>query len=423
MHRMCCIALLLACLAGAGALPAATPNATQARAWFAAGSQAFQARDFSAALDAFRAAVEAGLSGPAVHYNIGVSAWELGRLDEAEAAFLVVAESPSMAPAAYYNLGLISQRRGNEDSARTWFERARARSDDDSLRRLAAIQLGALEPAPARIAPAAPRRAIYLALQAGYDDNVALVADGEVLGVSDTGSGFAEAQFAAAPPLGAGLRLEGSAFLVRYTELGEFDQAGGQLGLIVRRAIGDWHGEAGAGLAFNQLDGDRFEDRRSVALTALRDLAEDWDLRLRYRYQDITGRGPFSSLTGDRHEASLRVRHRADSYRLRLEYRFEINDRESAVVSTDRHGIDAEWTLGPRGRIQTLLGLSWRHSRYSLAEGSQSERRGSASAGLVGPLMGRWLWTARIDWTRNSSSAEIFDYTRYRALAGVEAVF
>jgi tetratricopeptide (TPR) repeat protein len=423
MHRKCCLALLLGWLAGAGPLPGAMPDDAQARAWFAAGTQAFQAREFAAALEAFRAAAEAGLSGPAVQYNIGVSAWELGRLDEAEAAFLAVAEYPSMAPTAYYNLGLISKRRGDEDSARNWFERARAGSDDDNLRRLAAIQLGELEPLPVRVPPAAPRPVLYLAMQAGYDDNVALVADGEVLGVSDTGSAFAESQLAAVVPLGADLRLEGSAFIGRYPDLGQFDQTGGGVGLTARRALREWHGEIGVGLALNQLDGDRFEDRRSVTLTALRALPEDWDLRMRYRYEDITGRGLFSSLSGDRHEASLRLRHRADAYRLRLEYRFETNDREGDLVSPDRHGVDAEWTLDAYRGVQALLGLGWRHSSYSRADGGQSEQRGFASAGLLGPLAGRWLWTARYDWTRNSASAEEFDFTRQRLFAGVEAVF
>lgn len=423
MYRTGCIALLLAWLAGAGAVHADTPRDAQARAHFSAGTRAFQSQDYAAALDAFRAALEAGLAGPAVHYNIGVCAWQLGRLDEAEAAFLVVADHPGMAATAYYNLGLISQRRGDRGSARAWFERARAGSDDDGLRRLAAAQLETPAPTVPAVTPSARRTVVYAAIQAGYDDNVALVADGEVLGISDTASAFAQAQLAARVPLGASVRLEASGYLLRYTQLEEFAQAGGRLGLVARRALGAWQGELGADHALNQLDGERFEDRSGLSLAATRPLGAAWDVRLRYRFEDISGREPFESLTGDRHEASLRLRRRADGHHLDLEYRYEANDRAADAVSPDRHRIAAEWTLDAPARMQARFGLGWRHSSYQLAGGRQTERQGLASAALLGPLAGRWRWLVQYDWTRNDASAAEFGYTRQRLFAGVDALF
>lgn len=423
MRRRSWSVLLLLWLAGSAV--AATPpgDETQARDQFAAGTRSYHAGDYVAALAAYRAALEAGLSGPAVHYNIGVCAWELGRLDEAEAAFLAASEHPPTAGLAYYNLGLISQRRGDRDAAREWFERARAVSTDEALQELVTAQLGARATASAAADPARPGPVVFVAMQAGYDDNVALVADDELLGASGLDSAFLDAQFAAAFALGAGLRLEAGGFLLRYDDLDEFDQAGGQLALLAERELGEWIGEFGASYALNQLDGERFESRRGLSLGAMRRLDAAWDLRLRYRYEDIDAREPFATLTGDRQEVSVRARRQVEASRLRLEYRYETNDREDDAVSPDRHQLEAEWILGVPGGVQPVFGLGGRHGRYSLAGDSSSERRLFASAGLTGPLAGRWQWIARYDWTRNDASGDAFDYTRQRIFAGVEAVF
>jgi tetratricopeptide (TPR) repeat protein len=420
MRRCSWSVLLLLWLAGSAV--AATPpgDETQARDHFAAGTRSYQAGDYAAALAAYRAALEAGLSGPAVHYNIGVCAWELGRLDEAEAAFLAASEHPPVAGLAYYNLGLVSQRRGDRDAAREWFERARAVSTDETLQELVAAQLAArpAETTATRLGPVA-----FVAMQAGYDDNVALVADDELLGATGLESAFLDAQFAAAFPLGAGLRLEAAGFLLRYADLDEFDQAGAQLALLAERELGGWTAEVGANYTLNQLDGERFENRRGLSLGATRHLDAAWDLRLRYRYEDIDAREPFATLTGDRQEVSVRARRHTEAYRLRLEYRYETNDREDDAVSPDRHLLEAEWTLGAPGGIQPVFGLGGRHGSYSVAGDSQSERRLFASAGLTGPLAGRWQWIVRYDWTRHDASGDVFDYTRQRAYAGVEAAF
>jgi hypothetical protein len=420
MQQVSWLALLLLCLAGS--VLADAPDEVRAREHFAAGAQAVQDGDFAAALEAFRAAAAAGLPGPAVHYNIGVSAWELGKLDEAEAAFLLVADYPSMAGLASYNLGLVALRRGDEAVARSWFERARA-SDDEAVRRLASLQLDALAPtaAPERSAVRPP--IMFVTTRAGYDDNVVLVADGEVLGISDTGSSFAEVQLAGLVPLGTMLRIEGSAYVVRYPQLEEFNQSGARVGLLAERDAGAWTTEFGLDYDLNRLDGNRFEDRFGLSATAGRTLSDGWDLRFRYRFEDVTGREPYVSLSGDRQELAIRLRRRADSYGLRLGYRFETNDRASESVSPNRHTLEAEYTRDLPARLQGVLGLAWRHSSYSPAEGAWTERRSLVSAGVRGQLAGRWTWTASYDWTDNDSADPLFDYLRRRVFAGVEAVF
>ena len=421
---------LLIALASAGALLFWAHGAEAAedpRALFAAGAAAAAQADHESALQSFLAARDAGLDGPAVHYNIGVSAWALGRLELAEQAFRETARFPRMAALAYYNLGLVRRRQGDMDGARAWFERAqREAGDDPAVQQLAAAGLASLPrlPPAAGPAPGAHRSiAAFLAAAAGHDDNVALLADGELLGVSELDSPYMELQAAVAAPLPASLSLQGGVFLVDYSDLPELDQRGAQVELLYRPRFAAWRLELGAGYALNQLDGERFEDQRTLLVGANRALGAGWHLRARLAYADIEGRAPYAGLTGDRVEAGVRLRRNAGPDRFQLEYRLEQNDRASDELSPDRHRAELEWrrTL-PRG-LHAAVVLGWRRSSYDTPGFSWSERRTTFGAGVGGPIAGRWEWALRYDRTDNSASLAEFEYDRNRFSAGVQAAF
>lgn len=397
-----------------------------ARALFLAGAAAAAEADYTSALQSFIAARDAGLDGPAVHYNIGVCAWELGQLDLAEQAFLDTSRAPAMAPLAYYNLGLVSRRRGDIAAARDWFLRARdAAGADEAVRQLAATGLAALPPAPTGVdtASTTARTAVFLSVAAGYDDNVALVADGELLGVSELDSPYTELQAAIAAPLPADLSLQAGAFMVNYADLPEFDQSGAQLELLYTPRLAAWRLELGGRYGLSRLDGARFEDQRSLLLGANRLIAGDWQLRLRLRYADIEGQAPYEGLTGDRVEAALRLRRQAGPHRFQAEYRFETNDRASAELSPERHRIDLAWDRDIARGLRASLVLGWRHSRFDTTEFSWTERRTNAGASLGGPIHGAWEWLLRYDWADNNASLADFEYDRNRIFAGVQAAF
>jgi len=394
---------------------------------FAAGTAASREGDFAAALDSFLAARDAGMEGAAVHYNIGVSAWELGQLELAYEAFVVVARSPEMAALAYYNLGLVSLRRDEPQAARDWFRRARERSDDATLTSLSELQLEGLAPAAARGAPApqAPQdpALFFVAASLGYDDNVALVADGDLLGSSDTPSAFAETSLTLSVPLGKAFSLEAAGFVLRHTDASEFDQAGAQAEFVYRSRLGTWDGEIAAGAGLNWLDGEEYEQRFSVLLGAMRPVATHWRLQVQYRFEDIDGSVPFEQLSGQRHEAAVAMDRRVGAQRLRLEYRLELNDRVSAALSADRHRLDAEWERELNSRLRLALSAGWRDSRTDVRQFSLTEERLELAAGLAGPLAGRWEWSLRYDWTRNDATSAFFDYQRHRIVAGVQGLF
>jgi tetratricopeptide (TPR) repeat protein len=392
---------------------------------FAAGTAAAAEGDYAVALEAFRAALAAGQTGPVVHYNIGVCAWALDDLATAEQAFRDTAAYPAMAPLAHYNLGLVARRRGDLAAAREWFVLARDGSiTDPALNQLARAALEEVAPPPPVVATERPPRlAVFLAANAGYDDNVALLADGELLGVSDLSSSFGELQLAALAPLSGDFSIQGGAFLLNYTDLPEFDQLGAQLELLYRPQFGPWRLELGTRFSLNQLDGERFEDARSVSAGVTRRFGPDWRFRWRVDYSDIKGQAPFEGLNGDRLETRLQLRRYLDRQQWQLEYRFETNDRDDPALSPDRHRVDAEWRreLGRGLRLQA--GIGWLHSSYDTPGFAWTERRATALLGLSGPVTGAWEWVLRYDFTRNDSSLEEFDYTRNRGFGGVQASF
>lgn len=418
------VSLLLLAVAGLALAVPAAPAAEPAETYFATGTAAAAAGDYPAALRAFRAALAAGQDGPAIHYNIGVCAWWLGELETAEEAFLATAAYPAMAPLAHYNLGLVARRRGDDAAARRWFSLALDGSaSDPALNQLAAGALAGLPPPAASPADARQRGAVYLAANVGYDDNVALLADGDLVGVSDLDSGYGELQLAALGPLGRDFAVQGGAYLLNYADLPELDQAGAQLELWFRPAIGAWRAEIGAGYALNQLDGERFEDQRRLALGLTRRFGDDWRLRWRVEYDDIEGRAPYAGLTGDRLGTRVQLRRYLDTAQWQLEYRFEANDRDNPEFSPDRHRVDAEWRQDLARGLQLHAGIGWRHSSYDTPGLSWNEQRATALLGLSGPLAGAWEWIVRYDYTRNNATLEEFDYTRNRGFAGVQASF
>ena len=80
--------LLIVLLAFATAVSAADQTGEP----FAAGVAAFNAQDYERALTLFQAALDAGVEGPAVHYNIAVASYKLGRYRRAEAEFVLIAD-------------------------------------------------------------------------------------------------------------------------------------------------------------------------------------------------------------------------------------------------------------------------------------------------------------------------------------------
>jgi tetratricopeptide (TPR) repeat protein len=355
------------------------------------------------------------MSGPALHFNLGVAAYRAGNYARAEAAFKEVANTPAMAGLAYYNLGLVELKRNDPTAATRWFSRVEQATEDPKLRQLAAAQLNDVEPPP-------PERlwAGYAAFGIGHDDNVALVSSSDVLGISGTADNFAEAQLALGTPLGDSWRVDGGLTFVDYQDLSSFDQLGLQGSGRYRWIVGDWINDAGAQLAHTRLDGASFETRHAVFIQTSRELRSDLTVRGRYRFSDIDGHNEFSGLSGRRHELGASLDWMQAAWDFRVGYRLEIGDYDDESLSATRHELsfDAEsefatdWTL--------LIEASARRSSYDDATNGNEQRTELALA-LTRALTPRWQVFLRYAYSNNDADASEFDYTGNRISAGVEA--
>lgn len=386
-----------------------------AHAQFQSGRYAFEQGDYAIALRAFEAALAGGLSGPAVHFNIGVAAYRLGEHRRAAAAFEESARTAEMAPLSCYNLGLIALAADKPREAKRWFARSRE-TDDERLRTLADAQLAKLEAQQ-------PERTSfgYAALAAGYDDNVALVSRSEVLGVTGTEDAFGELQLAFAAPVGARWRMDGGAFLVDYQDLDAFDQLVLQGGASYRLPLNDWTGDIGVQLAHATLDGDSFENSRMLVLQAGTVLRDEWRLQARYRFSDLDGMSEFDGISGRQHEADARIAWTRGGWGVGFQYGLEISDHEDEALSAQRHQlrVDIEREL-PR-EWNVALETAVRHSRYDV-EANRSENWTEVGLTLARPLTTRWRLVLRYAYADNDADRPEFDYSRSRASAGLEAV-
>lgn len=391
-------------------------HSTESRQQFEIGKRAVAEKDFVTALDAFEAAAAAGMTGPAVQFNIGVCAYRLGRWSRAESAFREVARTQQMAPLAHYNLGLVALGAGKRDEAARWFAQAERESSDEALRSLATRQLAQLPPTPQR------NWVAFGSLAAGYDDNVALVSGGDVLGVSGTDDTFGELQVAAAGPMVGPWRFDGGMVLLDYQDLDAFDQLTANAGARYRLPLGDWTGEAALQLSYSTLDSEGFESKRMLLLQASRALSEEWRLRARYRFSDIDGLDGFQGLDGYRHELGIRGVWHRDSWDVSLEYKFDTSDYDDESLSFSRHqlGVDVQRDLDESWAVQA--GLSFDRSRYDVATNG-GEERFELTLGASRSVNDTWRVVFRYAYADNQADLPEFNYQRNLISAGVEATW
>lgn len=356
------------------------------------------------------------MSGPAIHFNIGVASYRLGRYAEAERAFTEVARTPAMAGLAYYNLGLVGVQKGDTKAAARWFSMVEQTTEDERLRDLAATRLAGLAPPP-------PDRDWlgYASVGAGYDDNVALVSNSNVLGISGTEDSFAEAQFAISAPLTQPWRFDAGLSYIDYQDLDSFDQLGVNGGARYRREIGDWKHDVGLQFTYTTLDGEGFENRGTLLVQTTRHVLGDARLRLRYRFNELDGLGEFSGQSGRRHEAGARITWVRPTWDFGAEYQFDIGDYDDSTLSATRHRLSAEFQRTFSAGWAVMLETSLRHSDYDL-ESNGSEDRAEVALSISKTLNDRWRVVVRHAYTENSADLSEFDYRGNRISAGFEAV-
>lgn len=398
---------------------------TPATEHFAAASAAFEREDYALALTEFRAAIAAGSTGPAAHYNAAVCEYRLGNFAAAADSFRELGlEFPEMRDLADYNLGLSQYRLDERTLARESFLSA-ADSEDPQIATLAGAMLSRL-PEPSPVAAAEPRWFGLIDFGLGHDDNVALI-DPFVLPAGESGeSPFAELSLYGAGPIttSGAWQLSTSLYLIDFEDAPVYDQRILQLGAAYERAVGDWFVSAGPRLARSDIGGDGFERSAGASASASRPIASAARIEFVLAYDsadELDDR--FAYIGGSRRALGLRLDHMLSRARLILEYHASTDDRAGAGVSSERDLYRLTWRQ-PWGSSWTgNLQVELRATDYDRLVPARTEDRIQGGVRAVRRFGGDWRLGVDYRYSDNDSSDATFTYERHRLAVGASRLF
>jgi hypothetical protein len=401
----------------------ATANAAIENDW-QAGKQAFATGDIESALVFFETARDAGLEGPAVHYNIGVSQFKLGRYRDARQTFEFIARRfPQMRGLAEHNLGLIARRTGREADAREHFLNAHEFSPDDrTIRVLASRNLREIEPERRT----ASRWSSVVGLHGGYDDNIVLRDETGLPAGTTTESPMTDAFVSFSGPWNgqSGLRVEGSAYLVRYFDADDFDQSQVAGGVFYDWRPGDWRVQVGLHGSALTLGGDGYDRKIGGRLRVTRYLAGNSSIDLRVMHDEISEADSlYVGIQGDRQQVDARYNWYRDGHRLQLRYINETNNRLDPAVSPTRNGFALLYSFQPELGLGYEAGVSFRNSEYDELATPREEDLLTLRAGLSYKFRDNWLLMLDYQTSDNDSTDGAFSYDRSRLMLGAMKSF
>ena len=125
--------------------PAVAATAATALDAFEDGNRLFRDDLYWAALLRYRQAAEAGMDTPLLHYNSGVAHYRAQQHIRARTALLKAVQSPSLRVISQYNLGLTAYALGDVDDALNWFRQARDQEENEKIRSFAIIAISRLQ--------------------------------------------------------------------------------------------------------------------------------------------------------------------------------------------------------------------------------------------------------------------------------------
>jgi tetratricopeptide (TPR) repeat protein len=389
------------------------------------GLNAFQQNDYENALVSFETARDAGQSGPAVHYNIGVCQYKTGRYADAAQTFGLVGDQfPAFAALAEYNLGLVAQKLHRDEAALTHFRRSYDLSEnDETVRTLSAGMLARLTPDP--VATSGTWSGA-IGIRAGYDDNVALRDELGLPAGTSAESPMTDMFASAGLPISrdGALRFDTGLYAVRYFDADTFDQNSIQAGIVYRYKLGEWRARFGAHGNYGTIGGNDFDQTGSLRIRFDRRMTEATSLSLRVEHQEIDARNDmFSGIEGSRQK--IEVRHRWNSnYRSFLtRLQFEKNDRADPGVSPNRVRLSLNYRYSAQSGWGYEAGAAFHSSDYDGIDPARTEDFMSVGFGISRIINDDWQLLADYQFSDNHSSDSAFTYDRNRLMLSMMRIF
>jgi hypothetical protein len=412
------------------------------------GIQAFNLGNYADAISYFLAS--SATTDPALHYNLGVSYYKLGRYEEASQSFLKVTESPEMAAMGYYNLALVAARLDQPALVIDRLRQTIENTDNPKLLALAHALLARYAPqeddgniqeipSSAETMPPASPWSGFFAGDTGYDSNVLLRSDSQTLSTSDQDDAFFDVYGYVNRRLGTlknglQLSLDGNIYVIKYEDIEDYNIDSLRLGGLAEADLYGWQTESGAHLAYTFLAGNEFTLEPQLNISASRWLRTGHSrLRLRYELSRVNALDTFYAyLNGWRHKTDARITWIYGNQKLHLMYQLETNYREElssplfTSYSPVRNSLRfiAESPIG--SWFDATLELQYHHSHFmnpnELADGSFATRRDdrlTAIARLTHRFQGGNELSLEYRRSNNRSNLDDYDYSQYLTMLGL----
>lgn len=357
-----------------------------------------------------------------LYYNIGVSAYSLGKYKQSKQAFLkVIALNKDMAPLAHYNLGLIAMKEGNRPEMIKGFETAMNTSSDAKIRDMAAA---ALDENNVDVAEATTPYMGYMELSIGYDDNIELYSN--LLGTNGDGDWFSEVFAAGTMPIAGdtyqkGAQLFGSLYYQKFTDYSQYDLGTADIGAQYLVDYAGWQLKPAVDYAYTIQDVKSYDQTPSFSIQGKHAFYGDSQIRLSYRlsYIDILD-ASYDAIKGTRNKFRAEVIKKWRQTRVSVKYTLELNNRKSTDLSPTRNTLALKLQQRFTDKFSGEGLVAFRKSNYdNSAAYDRSEDRWETT------LRGRYdltpLWGLSADYTyiNNKDNPE---YARYNYTRSVSAV-
>jgi tetratricopeptide (TPR) repeat protein len=390
-----------------------------------AGLIAFQQNDYENALVSFETARDAGQGGPAVHYNIGVCQYKIGRYSDAGQTFSLVRDQfPAFVGLAEYNLGLVAQKLHRDQDALAHFRRSYELSgNDETVRALSAEMLARLTPDPVLTSNTWTGA---IGIRAGYDDNVALRDELGLPAGTSADSPMTDIFASADLPISrdGALHFNSGLYAVRYFDADTFDQDSIQAGIVYRYNAGEWRARFGAYGNYGTIGGHGFDQTGSLRIRFDRRMTEATSLSLRVEHQEIDARNDmFSGIEGSRQRIEVRHRWYSNERSFLTRIQFETNDRADPGVSPDRVRLSLDYRYSPQRGWGYEAGAGLRSSDYDGVDPARTEDLMSLRLGISRMINDDWQLLANYQFSDNDSSDSAFTYDRNRLMLSVMRIF
>ncbi len=404
---------------------------------YADGVAAFQAGDYTHALDAFLRARAAGYKGVQLDYSLGATYYRLGLYASSQREFENLLHARGLAALCHYNLGLIAVARGERTTALREYRTAYADASQPDIKRLAAAEITRLMTSISR-----PVRWFgYANLSSGYDDNVALMPQSGVVLPSRQGSTLTTVLAGGVGQLTGsyanGIQLSGSYYGTDYQRLSQYNETMLTLGPQYRYASAPWSARMGVSGSNVTLGGAGFETLHSFQLEAKKTLADGNRLAAGYEYQQVSGDRSFDYLTGWQQQVFIEDEITAPGYEATFGYQHEINRRNDLTLGTEflsasptRNRLYAQLKLRSTDMLSWEFGVTYEKSLYGkpdiLVSGNTTTTIGRSDVFYIGRIgaeykLAKW-WSLKAEYRylKNSSNVGIYSYQSNRFSISLE---